>query len=324
MSLKTPVIVAIFAVSACLIPSVASADGLSSIQIQSIIGLLQAFNVDSAIVAQVQQILSGSSSSFSSISSSSTLPAPAPHVIPAGSAYTSSNIGYDLSSHTYNYPQLPFNFGVVGVTGGKAFVHNSRITSEYSWAQFGNTQPTMYMNLNAPYGSTVAGHISAPKSCPPAPVNSTSTEPTACEGYNYGYNAAADALAYAKSSNVASSFWWLDIEEANSWSDDTSVNDATIQGAIDYLNMQNIHVGIYSATSMWSDIAGEGFTPTQTINGATVSTPTWFPIGIANLIQAANTCVTGTSFIPNSPIWLLQYEANSTAVDQNYACLFLK
>jgi hypothetical protein len=314
MRLKTILIATIFASAGFLLPSVASASALSPIQIQSIIGLLQAFNVDSAIVAQVQQILSGSSPSASS---SPSLPAPVPYVQPVGSLYTPGIIGYDLSSHTYNYPQLPFNFAVVGVTGGKAFVHNSRIASEYSWAEFGSTRPTMYMNLNAPYGTTVAGHISTPKTCP---ASTLSTEPTACEGYNYGYNAAVDAFAYAQNNSATSALWWLDIEEANSWSNDTSVNDATIQGAIDYLNTQNIRVGIYSATSMWGDIAGASFVPSQTMNGASVSTPTWFPIGIANLVKATNTCVTGSSFIPGSPIWLLQYEANSTAVDQNYAC----
>jgi hypothetical protein len=239
-----------------------------------------------------------------------------------GSPYTSSNLGYDVSFNAHSYPATSFNFGIVGVSGGKAFVDNDRLASEYSWARFGpSTAPTIYMNLNAPYGSTVAGHIESPKSCPPiATISIVSTEPTTCEGYNYGYNAAQHAYAYAKSNGVTSSLWWLDIEEANSWSSDPAVNDATIQGAIDYLNAEGIRVGIYSTPDMWQDIAGSDFVPTQTINGDKVSTPNWLPVGIMSQIDALNACVTDTGFISGSPIWLVQYEANSTAVDQNIAC----
>jgi hypothetical protein len=172
------------------------------------------------------------------------------------------------------------------------------------------------MNLNAPYGSKVAGNIGTPKTCP----TNTSSEPTVCEGYNFGFNAAQDAHAYAKSNGATSPIWWLDNEEANSWSPDVSVNDATIQGAIDYFNAQGIRVGVYSVGRMWRDIAGTGFVPTQTINGQAVSVPTWLPIGISDLVSAANACVTKTSFMPGSAIWLLQYEASSTAIDQLYAC----
>ena len=243
---------------------------------------------------------------------------PAPHVPVIGSAYPSSNIGFDLSYNALSYPSDRFSFGIVGISGGKAFVHNNRLASEYSWTQFGTIAPTVYMNLNAPYGSTVAGNIASPKSCPARAA--TSTEPTACEGYNYGYNAAKDAYSYANSAGVSSKLWWLDIEEANSWSPDTLVNDATIQGAIDYLNTQGTRAGIYSVAGMWRDIAGSSFVPTQTIGGQTVSLPTWMPIGISDLVSAINICATGTSFVAGSPIWLVQYVANSTAVDQNVAC----
>jgi hypothetical protein len=242
-----------------------------------------------------------------------------PHLPPTGSPYLSSNLGYDLSYSTASYPGEFFNFGVIGITGGKAFVDNNRLHSEVAWAQVSSlTLPTMYMNLNAPYGSTVAANIGGPKTCPPNV--STSTDPTVCEGYNYGYNAATHSFAYAKGNNVSPSLWWLDIEEANSWSPDTSVNDATIQGAIDYLNAQGVRVGIYSVPRMWDDIAGAAFVPSQTINGAAISIPNWVTISTATEVGALNTCVTGNGFITGSPIWLIQYEADSTAVDQNIAC----
>jgi len=245
-----------------------------------------------------------------------------PHMSVIGSPYPSSTLGFDISYATSYYPAESFGFAVVGVTGGKAFVHNARISSEYQWTKFGaKTAATLYMNLNAPYGSTVVANIGAPKTCPArAEGNSaTSTEPTACEGYNYGYNAAKDAYAYATGAGVTSSLWWLDIEEANSWSNDLSVNDATIQGAIDYLNGKNIRVGIYSVPRMWMDIAGT-YVPTQTLGGLSVPIPTWFPIGVTDIVGAINTCSTVSSFIPGSPVWVVQYETDSTSIDQNIAC----
>lgn len=246
----------------------------------------------------------------------------APHVSVIGSPYFSSTLGYDLSFNTLVYPSESFGFAVVGVTGGKAFVHNARIFSEYQWTKFAaKTAATLYMNLNAPYGSTVAANIATPKTCPARAAGSsaTSTEPIACEGYNYGYNAAKDSYLYATGAGVTSSLWWLDIEEANSWSNDPSVNVATMQGAIDYLNSKNIRVGIYSVPRMWMDIAGT-YVPMQTLVGISTPIPTWFPISVSTLVGAINTCSTTTSFIPGSPVWVVQYEANTTAVDQNIAC----
>ncbi len=312
------------AIACFALPSVASASTLSSGQVQAIIGLLEAFNVDQSTIAHVKQALgisqapvSGSRTSTSDPSAPSQSP-PAPHVSPIGSVYPSSNIGFDLSYNALSYPSGRFSFGIIGISGGKAFVHNNRLASEYSWTQFGTIPPTVYMNLNAPYGSTVAGNIDTPKSC--QTHGASGTEPTICEGYNYGYNAAKDAYAYAGSHAVTSALWWIDIEEANSWSPNTAVNDATIQGAIDYLNTQGVRAGIYSVARMWNDIAGSNFVPAQTINGQTVSVPAWMPIGISNLVSAINACATGTSFITGGPVWLVQYVANSTAVDQNVSC----
>ncbi|MHB8710112.1 MAG: hypothetical protein ACYC6X_01000 [Minisyncoccota bacterium] len=323
MASKTITALSVMLAVACFtVPSIASASTLSPGQVQAIIGLLEAFNVDQAIVTQVRQTLEVSpalaSGGQTSIPDPPATSLPPSHVPPVGSPYTSSNIGFDLSYNARSYPSDGFNFGIVGVSGGKAFAHNARLASEYSWTHFGTVAPTVYMNLNAPYGSMVAGNIATPKSCPARAA--TSTEPTACEGYNYGYSAAKDAYLYAKGTHVSSKLWWLDIEEANSWSPDIAVNDATIQGAIDYLNTQGARAGIYSVARMWDDIAGSGFAPMQTISGQAISVPTWMPIGISNLVNAINTCVTGTSFVPSSPIWLVQYVADSTAVDQNVAC----
>lgn len=275
-----------------VLPSVSFATGLTPQQATSIIAVVQSSPATPAsafvplitafsnitvtqaesLISVVQAAPGVSASAFVDLLTSFTVdtvadPPPAPHISTIGSPYFSSTLGYDLSFNTLAYPSESFGFAVMGVNGGKAFVHNARISSEYQWTKFGSkTAATLYMNLNAPYGSTVIANIATPKTCPPRAERSsaTSTEPTACEGYNYGYNAAKDAYAYATGAGVVSSLWWLDIEEANSWSDDLSVNDATIQGAIDYLNSKNTRVGIYSVPFMWRDIAGT-FIPMQTL-----------------------------------------------------------
>jgi len=93
-----------------------------------------------------------------------------------------------------------------------------------------------------------------------------------------------------------------------------------IQGAMDYLNDEGIRVGIYSVPRMWRDIAGDSFSLAQSFSGRSAATPTWFPIGIATEVGALNACLTGSSLISGSPIWIIQYETDSTAVDQNIAC----
>lgn len=336
--MKRKIAIGIAGVLFCLaIPATSFAMGLTNAQASAIVGLLQAFNVDAVTLANVEQALGLRTVAIPIPPSGTILPTPTqpetqnPHVPVIGSIYNTSGMGYDLSYATINYPTIPFGFAVVGVTGGKAFVHNPRIDSEFSWARFGSTaRPTLYVNLNAAYGSTAsAENTSGPKNCsgdPPPVVKTTASaggtfpEPSLCKSYNYGYRIAQDALAYATAHTVSAPFWWLDVEEANSWSEDTAVNDATIQGAIDYLNSQDIRAGIYSMPSMWNAIAGASFVPTQKINGESVSTPTWLPVGLMNQLTAINTCITTGSFIPGSPVWIVQYEDSATAIDRNIAC----
>lgn len=294
------------------------------------VNLLTSFTVDTAVTQPATPATPATTQSTQSTQSTTTTQPIVTHLPPTGSPYPSSNLGYDLSFNTQNYPSdISFGFVVVGVTAGKAYVYNDRAHSEYSFAQFGPVRPTLYLNLNAPYGSTATStNMSAPHACDTlfgaattsASIGGTYPEPTVCASYNYGYNAAKGAYAYATGAGIPSSLWWLDIEEANSWSPNIAVNDAVIQGAIDYLNTQGIRVGIYSVPYMWNNIAGSTFVPRQTINGILVPIPNWFPIGISTQVGALNTCVTGNGFITGSPIWIIQYEADSTAVDQNIAC----
>lgn len=315
-----------------LFPSVSYAAELSSTQANAILGLLRAFGAEEKIVASVSIALGIPAETASATVPSQTQASTTSYVRPAtlGSLYPSSGVGYDISYNTKDYPQPPFGFAVIGVTAGKAFTANQRLFTEYDWARLSSaTSPTFYLNLNAPYGSSATtANVTGPKACDtlfgPAKTSAASggtyPEPTPCAAYNYGYNTAKHAYAYAANlPYVSSSFWWLDVEEANSWSDDTAVNDEVIQGAIDYLNSKDIRVGVYSVPYMWKNIAGAGFTPTQNAKGQT-SIPTWFPIGISTQVKALNACLDRASFIPGSPVWIIQYELDRTSVDQNVAC----
>ncbi|HVB20066.1 MAG TPA: hypothetical protein VNF51_02150 [Candidatus Paceibacterota bacterium] len=317
-----------------LIPSISFAAGLTSLQATAILGLLEAFGADSTVIAQVSAALGvkpANSSTISTTSSSQSKVTPTARLSVIGSPFPSSGIGYDISYNTNAFPQMPFGFVVIGATAGKAFSYNSHMPYEFSLGKTGSAvAPGIYMNLNGPYGSSAAtSTMSTPKQCAllfGAPMTSDSTggtypEPTLCAGYNYGFNAAKSAFAYTSSlSYVSSTLWWLDIEEINSWSPNTAVNDAVIQGALDYLNAQGIRVGIYSVPFMWNDIAGVGFTPIESLYGVATSVPTWFPIGTSTQVGALNSCLDHTSFIPGSPVWVIQYELDTTSADQNIAC----
>lgn len=213
--------------------------------------------------------------------------------------YTGGTTGYDISYPQGNgpYPIAPFSFGVVGVTSGRAFNDNSYLSSQFIWAKQGTTNPSLYMNLNAPIGSTVNGNTSTPKTCKKGDK--------ICQAYNYGYNAAAHSYIYALSKGASSSMWWLDIETGNSWSSSKSVNAATIQGTIDYLANQGITTGIYSTASMWNTIAGSAFT---------TPVPNW----VAGGTVATYSSLCSQAFSVGGTVYLTQYPFNG--FDGDYAC----
>jgi hypothetical protein len=221
----------------------------------------------------------------------------------AASFYTAGTTGYDISypqgGNANTYPQMPFNFGIVGVTSGRAFDDNSYLATQYSWAQQANTTPaTLYMNLNAPVGSTVKGNTQTPTSC--------SKNDKICQAENYGYNAAAHSYNYAASKGATSSIWWLDIETGNSWSSTQTINAATIQGAINFFKKQSITTGIYSDQSMWNTIVGSTFT---------TPVPNWMA---GNNLQSQFATLCNSPFTTNGTVYLIQYTQGS--FDADYAC----
>jgi len=221
-------------------------------------------------------------------------------VLPAGT------VGYDIS-----WPQCgkalpaPAAFGVVGVTGGRPFTRNPCLASQFAWAESTPGAGSFYMNTSNPGPGAVALDWYAQRSpdaaCQPG-------NDAAC-AYNYGFNAAADAFAYAQASTGRSTgrVWWLDVEPDNSWSDtDVVANRAALQGSLDFLQRQPaVVVGVYSTPRMWRGIMGDH----------RLAVPNWVAGG-NNVAEAAARCAPAYSFT-GGPVVLSQWVEG---LDHNYVC----
>ncbi len=223
-------------------------------------------------------------------------------VLASSNSFRGGTFGVDISyPNKTNYPQtLPTGstFGIVGVTAGHAFTQNSYLSKQYVWVTDKGLYPSLYMNLNYAIVSTAKGNTG---SCAPGDK--------ACQAYNYGANAAADALSYAEKEKATANLWWLDIETANSWSPNTSLNDQVIIGAVDYLTSQGKTVGIYSTAAMWRSIAGTSYNP---------GLPNWIPesTGLDSATMQSY-CSSGYAFGGGS-VAVVQYYNGS--YDLDYAC----
>jgi hypothetical protein len=216
----------------------------------------------------------------------------------ASTMYPATQTGHDVSFPNSSTPTAG-TFGIIGVTGGRAFSYNTNFASEYQWASSYSptVAPSVFINLNAPIGTTASNGMIGPD-------GSCSRKDKVCQAYNYGYNAAQDAYGHFGSSSTAS-IWWLDIETSNSWSSNASLNRNTIDGAAAFFEGGKVPngstvtgkgkpVGIYSTPSMWSTITNKyqnglpawvATTETTPAGAATHCTPNDFTNGITYLVQ---------------------------------------
>jgi hypothetical protein len=190
-------------------------------------------------------------------------------------------VGYDISFPQCGktYPSSPA-FGIVGVGGGRAFDHNPCLASEYTWATGAPKAPAFYMNTGNPGTLSARWTLPGPRACSGAATDA------GC-AYNYGWNNATDAMGYAEQQTPAGAAptkaWWLDVETANSWSTNQSLNVTTLQGSVDYLRSRGVPlVGMYSTAGMWGQITG----------GARMSVPSWVA-GASSQSQAKSYCGAG-------------------------------
>lgn len=197
------------------------------------------------------------------------------------------------------FPDPPQTFAIISISGGRAFYANPCLISEFAWARNASTPPSFLLNLNSPVGTTAFEGRSGPK-------GSCRSEDALCLSYNFGYNAARLAAAYAQSQETSAPMWWLDVETENTWSDNAAANGQVIQGAIDSLAALGFSAGIYSTPLQWNQIAGN-FSP---------ALPVWLA-GAQDANSAPGYCTQSQSF-GGGPVWLVQY----TNGDHNndYAC----
>lgn len=186
-------------------------------------------------------------------------------VLAAGPALAGAPAG--ATGHDISYPQcgaafpVPGAFGIVGVNNGRVYSANPCLAEQAVWAaSTGN--PALYVNTANP--GPVSAYWPAPGSKQPVPCRDTTVETDMGCAYDYGWNAAIDALITADQAVQAfkprSVTWWLDVESANSWTDVPKANVAALQGFADRLRVGGVpSVGIYSVPSAWDAITG-GFT----------------------------------------------------------------
>jgi hypothetical protein len=230
---------------------------------------------------------------------------------------TTPGQGFDISFPQRDEPEPASPaFAVVGVNGGRAFTGNPCLARQYVWSlgAASQVQPrsAFYMNTGNP----------GPQS-PSWPSGSTTT-PQPCEGsasascaYDYGWLAAADAYARARSvagDGAAISPWWLDVEIANSWSDDHISNAADLEGAVDYLRSVNVStVGICALAADWEDIVGAA-SVTAPENGPFAGLPNWRP-GARSKDDAPSWC---SRTVTGGRVLFVQYPSNG--FDGNVSC----
>jgi len=227
-----------------------------------------------------------------------------------------SPTGFDVS-----YPQcggpLPTNvlFGVVGVNDGIVYSPNPCLSAELGRAEQYESTAIVYANTGDP-GPALSSHWPSGQNSPQVcdPTNADSSE---CS-YDYGWNAAADSyldlvrayVALGKAPAAATQTpqaneWWLDVETANSWEQNTANNVAELQGEIGYFQSQGVtSIGFYASASDW-----------QTITGLTSSFsafPSWRP-GAGSQTNAQSYC--GSVGITGGPTKYSQYAANGYDAD---------
>lgn len=196
-------------------------------------------------------------------------------------------------------PTPPISFAIIGVTGGKAFKHNPCLATEYSWATKAQVPISFYINTNFPYGTHEENEMSGPQ-------GRCQDKDLKCQAYNYGWNTAADAKAYADSLHLSSKIWWIDIETNNHWEYDSKLNIEVIKGALNFFTKSQLTIGIYTAPRMWAAIVGEDYNP---------QTPIWIA-GAHNELEAKNYCEIN---VGSGPTWLSQY-GDGGSYDRNLVC----
>ncbi|HEY8171643.1 MAG TPA: hypothetical protein VIH21_01030, partial [Dehalococcoidia bacterium] len=163
--------------------------------------------------------------------------------------YPEGTLGYAISWPQCGsaLPERPFDFGIIGVTGGRGLTRNPCFAEEWAWATRTSLRPTVYINLNYVEGIVPAG----------LPIFACDPRNAKCAAYSYGRAVAIDALEYASTAGAHPGMWWLDVQIASTWSTDVDLNFSAIRGAMDTLTERGVRVGISSTALQWREVTGD-------------------------------------------------------------------
>jgi hypothetical protein len=169
-------------------------------------------------------------------------------------------VGIDVSWPQCN-DELPesFGFAIVGVNHGRPYSENGCLGTQLDWAGRG---ADVYLNTANPgpdHSRFWPAGEAEPISC-----DRQQDDSHQC-AYVYGWRAAADAYARVLAAHVSLGWadadddrvagdatWWLDVETANSWRGDRSLNVAALHGGVDFLESMDVaEVGFYSTPLLW-------------------------------------------------------------------------
>jgi len=186
-------------------------------------------------------------------------PRPAPRPAPPRTPVVEP-VGLDVSWPQCN-DELPASvaYAIVGVNRGRTYSENDCLAAQLEWA---GEDADVYLNT----GNPGPHHSRFWPSGTSGPVTCSRRDDDSHEcAYLYGWNAAADGYARVLAAHVALGWadadadrvrtegtWWLDVETANSWRGDRSLNVATLHGAVDFLESMDVEeVGFYSTPLLW-------------------------------------------------------------------------
>jgi hypothetical protein len=215
--------------------------------------------------------------------------------------------GYDVSWPQCDapYPTADVNFGIVGLTGGKAFTSNPCLDHELQWSRADGGAAGLYLNINAPDATDVSDP-SYPVRTGRGPRGGCAAADTGCRMASYGAAAADAAWSIAAAHGASAPLWWLDVETANTWLADLGLNRRIVLGAIHALRRHGVSVGLYSTAHQWDSITG----------GLRIGLPVWVA-GASDPGAAVSWC-DGRGSFNGGQTWLVQ--ALPSAYDNDVAC----
>ncbi len=219
--------------------------------------------------------------------------------------------GYDMSNYTTSVPP---SLGTIAIaeSDGYPFLDNRNPTIFKAEAAAAGSSLQLYTFLGAPFSAGKWQIAPSPSVYLSGPAGNCATTDYVCQAANYGWNEAAHSLQNALSLGISANIWWLDVETGGPWSTDLQINNAVIEGTMQYLHSQGALVGIYSTAYQWQQITGG-----LSLGTAASPQPIW--IAAPDYQQAA--CTNQALWFAGGTPWLVQTGQNYTYnVGIDYAC----